>query len=159
MELIKYFVICVLPLVSLIICRKYGDFIDLSIERVEAFISFLRHIERRISGYLTPPSSLGVGFSHPLLSEMLEGLAGGDSLIEAYRAMGASIPLWADEIISELFLDFGKGDASLEIRRIRDAVARLEDALSRERENGEKQKKVCSAVAPALAIGVVILLI
>ena len=159
MEFIKYFVICVLPLVALAVCRKYGEFIDLSIEHVGAFISFLRHIERRISGYLTPPSALGERFSHPLLSEMLEGLAGGDSLIDAYRAMGASIPLWADEIISELFLDFGKGDALLEIRRIRDAVDRLEDALARERENGEKQKKVCSAVAPALAIGMVIFLI
>jgi hypothetical protein len=156
---IKCSVICVLPLIALILCRKYWDFIDSFIEQVGAFAAFLRHMERRISGYLTPPSSLGEGFSHPLLSKMVERLARGDSLIEAYRAIDVSIPLWADEILSELFLDFGKGDAALETRRIQDAASRLEDALAKERENGERQKKICSAVAPALALGIVILLI
>ena len=159
MEIIRYSVIGALPIVALFVCKRYGYFIDSSIERVEVFLSFLRHAERKISGYLTPPSELCNGFLHPALRDMMEKLSSGMSLIDAYQEAGGSVPQWANEILTELFLDFGKGDALLEARRIGDAAVRLEGILSKERENGERQKKVCSAVAPALAIGIVILLI
>lgn len=158
MEFIKMLVICTFPIIALIVCKRYTAFIDSSIGRVESFIAFLRHAERRIKSYLTPPSELCNGFVNSELQEMMEKLSKGDSLAQAYDAEG-SVPMWADEILRELFLDFGKGDATLEACRIRDAIERLESALLKEKENGERQKKVCSAVAPALAVGAVILLI
>ena len=159
MEIIKYSVACAIFAFSLFLCKKYTAFVDSSMDRIEAFVSFLRHIERKISGYLTPPIALGEGFSNPLLKEMVDSISSGASFIDAYRRHGGDVPLAADEILVDFFADFGKGDALFEVRRASEASLRLEAVLKKEIELGEKKKKICSAVAPALAIGVVIWMI
>ena len=159
MEVLKYLMMTILPVAALFICKRYASFVDSLVAREEAYLSFLHHIERRVGGYLTPPERLGEGFDDSALSEMLKGLASGMSLAEAYRKFGGEVSVSADEILMELFSDFGKGDVSLEIRRVQEAAEKLSKAIDAAKANGEKQKRVCSAVAPAVIIGIIIWMI
>lgn len=159
MEIVKYSVILALPILALFISKSYSAFVDSILERAKGYYAFLCHIERKIGAYLTPPHRLGEGFSHPMLEEMLRRISQGESLAEAYLACREPIPASVDEILIELFSDFGKGDASLELRRIREAISRLERVLAEEGVRGEKQKKICAGIAPSFAIGLVIWMI
>ncbi len=156
MEFIKYLVILVLPVLALLISKRYAAFVDSMIDRAKGYEAFLCHIERKIGAYLTPPHRLGEGFSHPMLEGMIERISTGERLIDAYLACRESLPSSVDEILVELFGDFGTGDASLELRRVREAAARLKKAISAEEAEGDKQKKICAGVAPSLALGLVI---
>lgn len=157
--MIKYIAICALSVVALTVCRGYADFVDSSMERARAYLGFVNHIERKVGGYLTPPSKLGEGFDNPHLCDMIKNISEGMSFIDSYRLCRGTLPVVIDNILDSFFMDFGKGSAELELRRVRDAVRQLEEALDIEATNGEKQKKICSAVMPALAIGIVIWII
>lgn len=159
MEIIRYLIMLALPIFALFISKKYAVFVDSIMEKARGYHAFLCHIERKIGTYLTPPHRLGEGFSNPMLKEMLFKISAGESLIDAYLACREPLPFSVDEILVEFFNDFGKGDASLELRRVRDAISRFEKALSEEGEQGEKQKKICSVIAPSFAIGLVIWMI
>ncbi len=158
-EIIKYIITASLPIIALLISKRYAAFVDSAVERAKSYFAFVCHIERKIGTYLTPPRGLGDGFSDPALSEMINMISEGERLIDAYVACRGTLPPSVDEILVEFFTDFGKGDASLEVRRAREAALRLERALSDEATLGEKQKRICSAVAPSLAIALVIWLI
>lgn len=157
--MIKYIVICALFVIVFFMCRGYADFVDSSIERARAYLGFVNHIERKVGGYLTPPSKLGEGFESAHLSDMIKNISEGMSFIDSYRLCRGTLPWAIDNILDSFFLDFGKGSADLELRRARDTARQLEEALNLEKINGEKQKKICSAVMPALAIGIVIWII
>lgn len=159
MEILKYLLILSLPIIALFISKKYSAFVDSILERARGYYLFLCHIERMLGSYLTPPHRLGDGFSHPSLDDMMMRISAGDSLIDAYRACRGSLPSSVDETLTEFFSDFGKGDVSLELRRVREAISRIDAALSVEGAEGEKQKKICSVIAPSLAIGLVIWMI
>lgn len=148
-----------LPIIALFIGKRYAVFVDSVMARAKSFLAFIYHVERKVGTYLTPPRDLGEGFSDPALSEMINMMKDGDSLIDSYIACRGTLPSSVDDILLEFFTDFGKGDASLEVRRARDAAIRLERALADEATLGEKQKQICSAVAPSLAIALVIWLI
>lgn len=159
MEIIKYIIITALPIIALFISKRYATFVDSAVERAKKYFAFICHIERKIGTYLTPPRGLGDGFSDPELCEMINMISKGERLIDAYVACRGTLPSSIDEILVEFFTDFGKGDASLEVRRARETALRLERALSEETALGEKQKRICSAIAPSLAIALVIWLI
>lgn len=154
--MIKYIVACAISVIALLICKGYSDFVDSSIDRAKAFLYFINHIERKIGGYLTPPSRLGEGFDNPHIQDMIENISSGRSFIDSYRLCRGSLPASIDKVLNSFFLDFGKGSAELELRRARDAARQIEEALDSAVASGEKEKKICSAVMPALAIGIVI---
>ena len=157
--MIKYIVACAISVIALLICKGYSDFVDSSLDRAKAFLSLINHIERKIGGYLTPPSRLGEGFDNPHLKDMIENISSGRSFIDSYRLCRGSLPASVDKVLDSFFMDFGKGSADMELRRARDAARQLEVALDSEVANGEKEKKICSAIMPALAIGIVIWII
>lgn len=157
--MIKYIVICTLLVIAFFVCKGYSDFVDLSIDQAKAYLAFVNHIERKIGGYLTPPSKLGEGFDSPHLKGMIENISSGMSLIESYRLCHDTLPMSIEKALDSFFVDFGKGSAELELRRARDTARQLEEALNYEVENGEKRKKICSAIMPSLVIGIVIWII
>lgn len=159
MKIIKYAIIIMLPIFALLISRRYSAFVDRELQRAKGYYAFVCHIERKIGVYLSPPDRLGEGFSDPILADMIKMIEGGARLIDAYVASRGNMPSEVDKILFEFFSDFGVGDASLELRRAREASLRLERALSEELARGEKQKRICATVAPSLAISLVIWLI
>lgn len=159
MEIIKYVIIAMLPILALLISKRYSAFVDRELKRAVAYYAFICHIERKIGVYLSPPDRLGDGFGDPLLADMIKRIEEGASLADAYAACRGNMPSEVDKILFEFFSDFGISDASLELRRAREASLRLERALSDLSLRGEKQKRICATVAPSLAIGLVIWLI
>ena len=157
--IVKFIVVIALPAMALLVCKGYAEYVNASVERARGFLALLEHIERKIGGYLTPPSKLGEGFSDKSLGGMMERIASGESFIDAYRQCADPLPPSVNKILEELFCDFGKGDSRFEIRRVRDASERLKSAVSLMTEEGERQKKICSAVVPAFALGIVIFLL
>ena len=159
MDAIKYIALSALPIVAIIICRGYASFVDSAIALSGSYRDFLCHIERRLGGYMTPPRRLGEGFDDPNLASFTRMISEGRSLCEAYLAESGALPTSVREILNGYFSDFGKGELSLELRRVREAICALDRVISQEKEQGNKQKRLCAAVAPSLAVGILILLI
>jgi hypothetical protein len=159
MKILKYIVIILFLFSALFISRKYASFIDLRIEYTRAFLKFLEHIEGKMSSYLSPLNELGEGFEREELSRMIEGLKNGESLLSAYSGERGNLPLAADELLFSYFSDFGKGNLELELSRLKKTISALKGILAEVEAEGEKRKKLCTGVAPALALGIIIWLI
>jgi hypothetical protein len=159
MKILKYIVIILFLFSALFVSRKYASFIDLRIEYTRAFLKFLEHIEGKISSYLSPPNELGDGFEREELSRMIEGLKNGESLLSAYSGERGNVPLEADELLFSYFSDFGKGNLELELSRLKKTISALRGILAEVEAEGEKRKKLCTGVTPALALGIIIWLI
>ena len=159
MEILKYAVIILLPILAFLISKRYSGFVDRELGRARGYYAFICHIERKIGVYLSPPDRLGEGFSDPYIADMIRMIEEGTKLLDAYLACRGNMPSDVDKVLLDFFSDFGISDASLELRRAREASLRLEKVLSDESARGEKQKRICATVAPSLAIGLVIWLI
>lgn len=159
MQIFKYIIIIALLFFALFITKKYAAFVDFRIEYTWAFLKFLRHIEGKLSSYLSPPNELGEGFDMVELSAMIERLKNGESPAAAYRCERGNLPREADELLFAYFSDFGKGNLELELSRLKKTISALEDVIAELESEGERRKKICTSLAPALALGVIIWLI
>ena len=159
MQFLKYVIIIALLSSALFITRRYGAFVDFRIEYTRAFLKFLRHIEGKLSSYLSPPNELGEGFDVAELSSMIEKLKNGESPAAAYSGERGNLPREADELLFAYFSDFGKGNLELELSRLKKTISALEEILTEVESEGERQKKLCTSLAPALALGIIIWLI
>lgn len=159
MQIIKYSFILALLVFALYITKKYTEFVDARIKYTRIFLKFLQHIEGKISSFLSPPSELGDGFAGEELSQMVERLKKGESLVEAYSSERENLPREADGVLFAYFSDFGKGNLDLELSRLKKGISDLGEVLSVAEAEGEKRKKLCTSVAPALALGIIIWLI
>ena len=108
--IVKFIVVIALPAIALLVCKGYAEYVNASVARARGFLALLEHIERKIGGYLTPPSKLGEGFSDKSLEGMMERIASGESFIDAYRQCADPLPPSVNKILEELFCDFGKGE-------------------------------------------------
>ena len=90
---------------------------------------------------------------------MVERLKKGESLVEAYSSERENLPREADGVLFAYFSDFGKGNLDLELSRLKKGISDLGEVLSVAEAEGEKRKKLCTSVAPALALGIIIWLI
>lgn len=159
MQIFKYVIIIALLFSALFITKKYAAFVDFRIEYTRAFLKFLRHIEEKLSSYLSPPNELGEGFDRVELSSMIERLKEGESPAAAYSGERGNLPEEADELLFAYFSDFGKGNLELELSRLKKTISALGEILAEAESEGERRKKLCTSVAPALALGIIIWLI
>ena len=159
MQIFKYIIIIALLFSTLFITRKYAAFIDFRIEYARLFLKFLQHVEGKITSYLSPPSELGEGFDRDELLPMIERLKKGESPLAAYSGEREKLPREADELLFAYFTDFGKGNLDLELSRLKKTISALGVIISESEAEGERRKKLCTSVAPALALGIIIWLI
>ena len=154
---IKYCLIIVLLVMAVIISRSYCSFVDKSLVKMNSMLAFIKHIEREIGGYMTPANKLADGYFDGEISDMLAQIKEGAPLADAYACEREKVPSKIDEILSLYFKDFGKGDLELEILRTRETLSKIESEITFCKGDADKQKKLCRAILPSLAIGVIIL--
>lgn len=157
MVYIKYCFIIALLVVAVIISKSYCAFVDRSLVKMNSMLSFLKHIEREIGGYMTPANKLADEYVDEEISDMLIRIKEGLPLVDAYVCESGKVPSKIDEILSLYFKDFGKGDLGLELLRVREVISKIESEVSICRGDADKQKKLCRAILPSLAIGVIVL--
>lgn len=157
MVYIKYCFIIALLVVAVIISKSYCAFVDRSLVKMNSMLSFLKHIEREIGGYMTPANKLADEYVDEEISDMLIQIKEGAPLVDAYACERGKVPSKIDEILNLYFKDFGKGDLGLELLRVREVISKIESEVSICRGDADKQKKLCRAILPSLAIGVIVL--
>ncbi len=156
MDVLKYIVIIALLRVSVLVSKYYCKFVDRSVAKVSSLQAFLKHIERKIGGYMTPANKLADGYEDDVISEMLNGIREGQTLPDAYACVREDLPPKIDEALTLYFGDFGKGDLRLELLRVREAISYIDGEIAVCKSEAEKQKKLCRAALPSIAIGVII---
>ena len=159
MGIIKYIAISILLVLALIISKSYSRFVDNALNKSKGVYSFLLHIEHKLVGNMAPPREIAACYENECIAPMLEKIRNGSLMIDAYREISADIPEELDGLLVEYFADFGKGDLKLELMRVREIIGKIGGILDEYKNEGEKQKKVCNAALPSLAIGIIILLI
>ena len=130
---------------------------------LSSFISFVSTLRTRLECYLESPERVASGCSDVSLEKngFLPALRGGKSLHASYlTARGTlSIPKSADKTLDDLFSSFGKGYLANEMRATDGALNTLKGILAEETKRADSRGRALKISAPALGMGLVILLI
>jgi len=162
-EILRLFGSVLIVLGAIILGRGYGEYCERRLKESEGFLAFLVHARGEVVRSLTPPE----GFVRSFRSEALEGsgflsaLRGGESLGSAFESSMKKSSLGKElrELLSEFFSEFGRDYKDGETARIEDYIDRVRTVVESERENLEKNSKICRVLLVAGALGLIILMI
>ena len=99
MEIAKYTVIIILPIVAIFISKRYCSYVEKTLGKGRSFLRFLHHLERKLTCYLSTPRELGDGFPDEELAAMVERMSSGVTICEAYSYERESLPEAVDQVL------------------------------------------------------------
>ena len=148
---------------ALTVSKGYREYVARRLSEQESFIFLLRHMEEKISRYLTPVADALRDFSNDVLSRIgfFDGINEGETLGEAFLRITPRLSVGEEtrSHLSSTFKSLSFGYREEVVANLHDAAARLEKILSEEKELLSKNERVVSAVLVASALGIFILLV
>ena len=162
-ELLRLFGSVLIVFGAIVLGRGYSAYCARRLEEGEGFLAFLLHAKGEVIRSLTPPE----GFARSFRCEALErcgftdALRAGESLESAFAASMKKSALGRElsELLSEFFSQFGQDYKDGEAARTDEYIDRVKTVLAYERENLEKNTKICRVLLMAGALGLIILMI
>ena len=143
--------------------KGYRGYIARRLSEQESLLAMFRHLEGRISRYLSPLRDALQDFEDDNLRQLgfYEKLSEGQSIKEVFEdlkprlSVGENVKMIISESLSELSLGY-KDEVIAKIREVGDS---LEKILKEERESLSKNERVASSVTVAAVLGIFILLV
>ena len=152
-----------MPIASVGTVKGYRGYIARRLSEQESLLAMFRHLEGRISRYLSPLRDALQDFEDDNLRQLgfYEKLSEGQSIKEVFEdlkprlSVGENVKMIISESLSELSLGY-KDEVIAKIREVGDS---LEKILKEERESLSKNERVASSVTVAAVLGIFILLV
>lgn len=143
--------------------KGYRGYIARRLSEQESLLAMFRHLEGRISRYLSPLRDALQDFEDDNLRQLgfYEKLSEGQSIKEVFEdlkprlSVGENVKMIISESLSGLSLGY-KDEVIAKIREVGDS---LEKILKEERESLSKNERVASSVTVAAVLGIFILLV
>ncbi|MBO5907932.1 MAG: stage III sporulation protein AB [Clostridia bacterium] len=163
MDFLRYVGAILVLVFAFFISRSYVSYLKRRVRECEDFCRLAEKIESMIRCYLSPIKEIFSGFecSEGVVRDFVKAVSEGATPREAYLSKEGELAIGKEgkKILSGLFSSLGHGyrDGSLEL--VRGARAELEKYTAKEREEGEKNSRLASALAIGGALGVVLLFI
>ena len=159
----KYLLITVIMALGLFLLFGYSRYLAAREAECQGFLSLLRHIKGRVSGFLTPAAEAARSFSCSALEAngFLPSLREGKGLDGAFAASESvtGLPAGAVELLREYFCRSGRGNLEGELASIDLCIAELETLLKEESGERKNRARVAGALIFALTVGGAILLL
>ncbi len=146
---------------AFLLSRSYSSYMKRRVSECECFLLLISHAEKMIRCFLSPITDIFSGFECGEESVMafVCDVRGGKALSDAFAERECDFALGKDgkKILSELFSELGRGYKDGTLTLVASARSELEKYTVREREEGEKNSKLATALLVGGAVGVLLL--
>ena len=146
---------------AFLLSRSYSSYIKRRVSECECFLLLISHVEKMIRCFLSPVSDIFSKFecNEAKVMSFVCGVRDGKALSDAFAECECELALGKDgkKILSELFSELGRGYKDGTLSLVASARSELEKYTAREREEGEKNLKLATALLVGGAVGVVLL--
>ena len=159
----KYSGILLILLFSSVVSREYDKYLKKRLAEASAFLSYINHIRKQISRFLSPVSDWRKSYSDSTLENIgfLPRVRDGEGLDGAFQACAEGLSLSAEmkNTLGSFFSDFGRGYLEEEIKKADAAFLQAEEIFKKESEECKKSSKIAKTLLLSLALSLALILL
>lgn len=159
----KYSGIVLILIFALLVSREYDRYLKKRLAEASAFLSYINHIRKQISRFLSPVSDWRESFSDGRLEDIgfLPRVREGVTLDEAFQACRERLSVSEEmkKTLGSFFSDFGRGYLDEEIKKADTAFSQAEEIFKKESEECKKSSKIAKTLLLSLALSLALILL